>query len=123
MSSRESGFTLVELLIVIVILGILASLAYSGMTLFRERAIVSSMRSDLRHVFSAQEAYLMDNGSYARSFEDLVRYVSSSNSAEIVIDEASEVSWTATATHPEVTKVCRASVSATTVTKPYCESA
>jgi type II secretion system protein G len=58
------GFTIVELLIVIVIIGVLASLvvvAYNGI---QTRANVSKMQSDLRYMVKLLELYKADNGSY-----------------------------------------------------------
>lgn len=59
-----SGFTIVELLIVIVVIGILAAItivAYGGIT---ERARFSSMRSDLTSINKAVQLYYVQNGAY-----------------------------------------------------------
>ena len=61
---RKSGFTIVELLIVIVVIGILAAItivAYNGV---QERARYTNARSDLRSVHAALQAYHATNGSY-----------------------------------------------------------
>lgn len=58
------GFTIVELLIVIVIIGILASItvtAYNGIT---ERARFAAMRSDLSQINSLVQQYYAEHGSY-----------------------------------------------------------
>jgi type IV pilus assembly protein PilA len=65
-SARRSrqGFTLVELLIVVVIIGILAIIAIPKFANTKGKAWVSAMRSDLRNFANAQEAYWSENQNY-----------------------------------------------------------
>ena len=65
MSSRRDGFTLIELLIVVVIIGILAAIAIPKFASSKQKAYVTSMRSDLRNLETAEEAYFFDNQTYA----------------------------------------------------------
>jgi prepilin-type N-terminal cleavage/methylation domain-containing protein len=64
MRTRKDGFTFVELLIVIVILGILASVAIPKFGNSKERAYIATLKSDLRHLATSQEAYLYDYATY-----------------------------------------------------------
>ena len=64
---NRRGFTLIELLIVVVIIGILASIAIGGFRKSKEKAFLSVIKSDLRNIATAQEAYYDANNTYANS--------------------------------------------------------
>jgi len=61
----EKGFTLIELMIVIAIIGILAAIAIPQFAAYRVRAYNSSANADLRNLCTAQEAYFVDEQTYA----------------------------------------------------------
>ncbi len=62
---NRKGFTLIELLIVVVIIGILAAIAIPKFANTKEKAVVASMKSDLRNLVTAQEGFFSDNQDYA----------------------------------------------------------
>ena len=61
---NRKGFTLIELLIVVVIIGILAAIAIPKFANTKEKAYLATMKSDLRNLLTAQEAYFGDNTAY-----------------------------------------------------------
>src|SRR5213594_1055597 len=61
---NRKGFTLIELLIVVVIIGILAAIAIPKFANTKEKAYLATMKSDLRNLITAQEAYFSDNTVY-----------------------------------------------------------
>ena len=102
---NRKGFTLIELLIVVVIIGILAAIAIPKFANTKEKAYVAAMKSDLRNMVTAQEAYFSDNTTYAASTGALTNY-SSSTGVTVTMTSASGTGWAATAKHNGTTKTC-----------------
>jgi len=69
---KEKGFTLIELMIVIAIVGILAAVAIPQFTTYRTRSLNSSAKADLRNAMTAQEAYFVDLEDYADTTNTLI---------------------------------------------------
>jgi prepilin-type N-terminal cleavage/methylation domain-containing protein len=115
---NRKGFTLIELLIVVVIIGILAAIAIPKFANTKEKAVVASMKSDLRNLVTAQEAFFSDNQDYAGGTykgdgtvytqtnglagAGRLAFTPSANNTVVVayIDAAG---WKATSTNPAVT--------------------
>jgi len=67
----KGGFTLIELMIVIAIIGILAAIAIPQFSVYRTRSYNSSANADLRNACTAQEAYFVNKSKYTSLIGDL----------------------------------------------------
>jgi prepilin-type N-terminal cleavage/methylation domain-containing protein len=107
MQRDERGFTLIELLIVVVIIGILAAIAIPKFAATKEQAYVADMKSDLRNLATAQEAYAGDNNTYyAGAVPSGALVYSPSQSISIVVTEATTVGWAAVASTSFTPRTC-----------------
>jgi len=61
---NQKGFTLVELMIVVAIIGILAAIAIPQFAAYRQRAFNSAATSDLRNFKTVMETDFADNQQY-----------------------------------------------------------
>ena len=68
---NDHGFTLLELLVVVSIIGILASIAIPQYAAYRARGFDSIVEAQVRNVATAQEAYYVTNGNYAADVSQL----------------------------------------------------
>lgn len=106
MTARK-GFTLIELLIVVVIISILAAIAIAKFSTTKEQAYVSNMRSDLRNLATAEEAYWNDQQTYyAGALPSASLVYGPSPSVAITIVEGTNAGWSARSTHPLTGRAC-----------------
>ncbi len=71
-NKKEKGFTLLELLVVIGIIGLLASIIVINLTSARKRARDTKRIADLRTLQTAMEDYYGKKGKYPTIIGDLV---------------------------------------------------
>lgn len=72
MPSLRSGFTIVELLIVIVVIGILAAITTIVFNSVTTRAVDSAIATDLRNAAIKMNRYKIDKGSWPSTWEEAV---------------------------------------------------
>jgi general secretion pathway protein G len=68
---RRSGFTLVELLVVIVVLAVLAAIVLPKFVNSGARSRESALKADLRELRNAISAFQVDTGKYPNTLADL----------------------------------------------------
>ena len=61
---RQSGLTFIELMIVVLIIGVLAAIAYPSYTAYVERTRVAEVKSQVMELSSIMERYRAQNFSY-----------------------------------------------------------
>lgn len=62
MKNRKQGFTLVEIMIVVMIIGLLAAIALPGFARARTSAQENACINNLRQIESAKDQYAIENG-------------------------------------------------------------
>lgn len=99
MRQRRSGFTLIELLIVVVIIGVLAAIAIPKFQNTKGKANLAAIKSDLRNLATAEEAYFYTNGTYTSNLTSL--NVNPSPGVSFTFATVNAGGWAASATHPQ----------------------
>ena len=114
--SNRKGFSLIELLIVVVIIGILAAIAIPKFASTKEKAYLASMKSDLRNGATAQEGYFADNTVYLSGVASnlagvptplvaMGNYVPSAG-VTVTFTATAGTGWSAVATHTATARTC-----------------
>jgi prepilin-type N-terminal cleavage/methylation domain-containing protein len=95
------GFTLIELLIVVVIIGILSSIAIPKFANTKAKAYVAVMKSDLRNLVVAEEAFFADSSKYVTYDTMQIKFKASTGDNKPVIVPGAGY-WSATISHTQI---------------------
>jgi len=103
--TKRKGFTLIELLIVVVVIGVLAAIAIPKFANTKEKAVKSTLVSDLKNLATAQEAFYADSSTYATTYGTTIATgqvnFSVSQRNTLTINSASNAGgWAATISNP-----------------------
>jgi type IV pilus assembly protein PilA len=124
---QRKGFTVVELLIVVVIIGILAVFAISKSSNSKSKAYVASMRADLRSLVSAEEAYFQDSVKYGTSLSCTIPTptgkvgfcaTTGNTLGTVTVATGTQAGWTTTMTNRNTTTSCAVYVGTITPDAP-----
>ena len=99
-SSSESGFTLVELMVVVAIVAILAAIAIPAFSAYRADGYNAHSMAGLNSLAKAEEAYFATYGRYTPQISDLPPYYPPAG-VTLTIVAADRFAFEATATHPQ----------------------
>nr|WP_274621963.1 prepilin-type N-terminal cleavage/methylation domain-containing protein [Myxococcus fulvus] len=66
---KKGGFTLIELMIVVAIIGILAAIAIPNFIRFQAKSKQSEAKTNLKAIFTAQKAYFGEKDKYVTDFK------------------------------------------------------
>jgi type IV pilus assembly protein PilA len=99
----RKGFTIIELVLVIVIIGVLASIVIPKFANTKEKAYLASMKSDLRNLVTAEEAYFADSIKYTTNLGPAFRTSTGVVGPTIVLTGDG---WTAMVGHTATSRTC-----------------
>jgi type IV pilus assembly protein PilA len=124
---NRKGFTLIELLIVVVIIGILAAIAIPKFANTKEKAYIASMKSDLRNLVTAEEAYFADSIKYTTAISCVnpapagsVSFCTTTGNTlgTVTTGTGTQAGWTTNVTNTNTSKTCGIYIGAVTPTAP-----
>lgn len=79
---KDAGFSLIEVMVTMVIIGLLSTLVLINVLPSRDKAMVDKARADIATLELAMDAYKMDNFTYPRTEEGLAALVSAPASVQ-----------------------------------------
>ncbi len=77
--NKDEGFTLIELMVVVMIIAVLIAIAIPSFLGFRKSAQDRSAQSELRNVLLSEKAFWLDNGQYTETAADILAFEPNAN--------------------------------------------
>jgi prepilin-type N-terminal cleavage/methylation domain-containing protein len=102
---NRPGFTFIELLTVMIVIGLLAAVGVPRIRTMKERSYQATLRSDLGALRLAQEVYFAENHQYATVASALELRLSRNVSVDIESSDPYR-GWKAAARHPGLSTPC-----------------
>jgi prepilin-type N-terminal cleavage/methylation domain-containing protein len=108
MRGYRRAFTLIEVLVVLVVIGILAGIAIARFIDTKEAAYVASMKADLRNLAIYEQNYLIESqGSYFAGNGAAQGFISTPGvTIAATAGPGPPPTWNAIATHDKTAKTC-----------------
>ena len=98
-STSRAGFTLVEILAVLVIIGVLAAILVPKFGTTKSKANFAAVKADLKNLATMEEAFFYDYQRYTTDLDSLK--AQASQGVVMVVREATPTGWSADAYHPD----------------------
>ena len=76
---RDQGFTLIELMVVVMIIAVLIAIAIPSFLGFRKSAQDRSAQSEIRNVLLSEKAFWLENGDYTATTTDITAFEPNAN--------------------------------------------
>ncbi|MEX0825174.1 MAG: prepilin-type N-terminal cleavage/methylation domain-containing protein [Acidimicrobiia bacterium] len=109
--NRDEGFTLIELMVVVMIIAVLIAIAIPSFLGFRKSAQDRSAQSEIRNVLLSEKAFWLDSGDYTETAADITAFEPNAN---LNADPALGVALQLNALSADTVCVVRTSASGTT---------
>jgi prepilin-type N-terminal cleavage/methylation domain-containing protein len=100
---NKKGFTVLELLVVVIILGVLATVAIMYLLEFKEKGHIATLASDLTSAYEASVQYYLDHPDGTVTMDILTSYgYRRSKDVNLSVVDGTLANLNITGTHPEV---------------------